>query len=428
MTTRRNFLKTTGTLAAFSIVPRNVLGKGFLAPSDVINLGFIGVGRQARGLQGRFLETKEINLLAACDVDKTKTENFTKELFVKNTKQILGEEKTLPQVYENYLELLDRKDIDGVVIATPDHWHAAIAIRAAEKGKDIYLEKPLTFTVAEGRALVNAVRKNNRVLQTGSMQRSGENFRKACELVRNGYIGEISEVRVTIGGPPKPVDFQPETVPSTMNWDMWLGPNQPHGYHHFLAPRLEDTFWGKWRYYKGFGGGDVTDWGAHMFDIAQWGLGMDESGPVELYPPTDPSAEQGMVFKYANGVKMIHHDFGKGNAVQFRGKEGIIEVSRSFFNVPDKLKDVQLKATDIKLGTPVGGNHYKDFLNAMRTRQKPLVDVETGHRTCTVCNIANIGYELRKPLKWNPQTEKFDDANANKMLSRKMREPYGVKI
>jgi predicted dehydrogenase len=424
---RRKFLQTAAAIAPFFIVPRHVLGRGFRAPSDTINLGYIGLGRQSNGLLNRFLDTKQVAVLAACDVDKLKTERF-QQWHAKSLERVPELAKHQIQVYEDYRELLDRKDLDAVVIATPDHWHAVQAIRAMNAGKDVYCEKPLTLTVAEGRAMVKTARRRDRVVQTGSMQRSDPNFRRACELVRNGYLGSIKEVKVTVGGPPVPVDFQSEQVPATLNWDLWLGPNQPHFYNHVLAPRLEDTFWGKWREYKGFGGGGMTDWGAHMFDIAQWALKRDESGPVDVTPPTDPKATRGLTYRYDDGVVMTHEDFGRGNAVRFIGTEGQMDISRGFFETtPGTLKTLELKSSDEKLPAPQ--NHYVDFLNAMRSRQKPICDVETGHRSATVCNIGNIAYELRRPLKWNPFKEQFEgDAVANGMLSRDLRKPFRMKV
>lgn len=424
---RRKFLQTAAAIAPFFIVPRHVLGRGFRAPSDVINLGYVGLGRQCNGLLNRFLDTKQVAVLAASDVDKLKVERF-QQWYAKGVERVPGTTKSEVQGYEDYRELLDRKDLDAVIIATPDHWHAVQAIRAMDAGKDVYCEKPLTLTVAEGRAMVNTARRRDRVVQTGSMQRSDKNFRRACELVRNGYIGQVKEIKVTVGGPPVAVDFQPEEVPVTLNWDLWLGPNNPHFYNHVLAPRLEDNFWAKWRDYKGFGGGGMTDWGAHMFDIAQWALKRDESGPVQVTPPADPKAMKGLVYRYDDGVVMTHEDFGRGNAVRFIGTEGQIDISRGFFETtPGTLKTMELKASDEKLPAPE--NHYVDFLNAVRTRQKPICDVETGHRSATVCNIGNIAYELRRPLKWNPVREKFEgDAEANALLTRDLRKPFRVKL
>jgi predicted dehydrogenase len=418
---RRKVLKNLAALPLFSIVPRHVLGRGFLAPSDRLGLGFIGCGRQAGGLLNNFMKTNEVVVRAASEVYQKKADRFV-ELHRKNSPD--GKPATELQLYKNYRELLDRKDIDAVIIATPDHWHAVQAVEALQRGKDVYCEKPLTLTVAEGRAVAQAVEKHKRVFQTGSMQRSWENFRKACELIRNGYLGEIKEVLVGVGSSPTPVDFKEEPIPAGLDWAMWLGPNPDHFYNNVLAPDIPETFWAKWRYYQGFGGGDMSDWGAHMFDIAQWALNMDRSGPVELTPPTAP-ANEGLVYRYDNGVTMKHQSFGRGKAVRFIGTEGQIDISRSFFDVPEKLKNLTLKSSDVKLPAPV--NHYVDFLNAIRTRQQPIADAETGHRTATVCNISNIAYQLRRPLRWNPKKEQFkNDKEANALLSRQLREPYAI--
>jgi len=423
---RRKFLKQAAAISSIFIVPRHVLGRGYLAPSDIIQFGFIGTGKQSEGLFKRFLDTKQIRLLAIADPNKLKVNRFA-DWHKKYYEETLKDQKhNVLATYENYLELLARKDIDAVAIITPDHWHAPMAIQAARAGKDIYGEKPLSLTVKEGRAMVDAVRKYNRVFQTGSMQRSWPNFRKACELVRNGYLGEIKEVLVNVGNPPIPIDYETEPTPDFINWPMWLGPNDPYGYHHFLSPRLEDTFWAKWRDYKPFGGGGMTDWGAHMFDIAQWGLGMDHTGPVLV----DATAQgmngneiRGLVYTYANGVVMKHTNFGKNNTVRFIGKEGQMDISRSIFEVPEKLKDLTLKSDDLKLPAPE--NHYLDFIHSIRSRSKPICDVETGHRTATVCNIGNIAYHVGRPLKWNPKKEKFKhDDEANALLTRKHWERY----
>ena len=425
---RRDFLKQAAAISSFFILPRHVLGRGFLAPSDVIQLGFLGAGKQSETLLKRFLDTKQARILAIADPHKLKLERFLgwHQKQYAEAEALKGQTVNEVQTYENYLEVLHRKDIDAAVIITPDHWHAVMAIQAARMGKDIYGEKPLSLTVKEGRAMVDAVRKNNRVFQTGSMQRSWPNFRKACELVRNGYIGTIKEVQVNIGNPPKVVDFEAEPLPDHLNWPLWLGPNDAHIYHHFLAPHLEDTFWAKWRDYIPFGGGGMTDWGAHMFDIAQWALDMDESGPVMVIPPsTVPESGEirGLEYHYGNGVVMKHFNFGINNAVRFIGTEGQIDISRQVFEVPEKLKDLELKGSDLRLPAPE--NHYLDFINAMRTRSKPICDIEIGHRTATVCNIGNIAYQLRRSLEWNPKKELFKkDKEANALLTRKHWEQY----
>jgi predicted dehydrogenase len=295
-----------------------------------------------------------------------------------------------------------------------------MAVDAAKAGKDIYCEKPLALTVAEGRAMVAATRKYNRVFQTGNMQRSWRNFRHACEMVSNGYIGEVKVVNVHVGGPVMACELPGEATPDYLNWDLWVGPSMYRSYSPVLSPPIDDNSWAMWRMYRDFGGGAITDWGAHMFDIAQWGLGMDKSGPVEFIPP-EKKAGLGLSMRYASGTIMNHVEWGEENAVQFLGSEGKIEVSRKFYRSDiNGLTEFKLKNSDTPLYR--SENHYQDWIDAIKTRTQPVSDVETGHRTATVCNIANIAYTLERPLKWAPSHEQFiDDDDANRMLTRSFR-------
>lgn len=421
---RRDFLKASAVISSFMIVPRHVLGRGYQAPSDMIPLGFIGCGRQSGGLRNRFLDTQETRIVAASDVYAVKLDSFvnaTNKWYTEKLGQ--GTYKAATGIGD-FRELLSRKDIDAVVIAAPDHWHAAMAVRAAEAGKDIYCEKPLALTVREGRAMVDATRKHNRVFQTGSMQRSAPEFTKAVQLVRSGAIGTVKKVYVNVGGPPKAWDLQAETKPDGLNWDLWMGPNETERpYNNALAPAMDATFWPKWRDYTEFGGGGMTDWGAHMFDIAQWGLNMDASGPTELVY-AEPG--QGLVYKYANGVEVVHRPIQGKQHCHFVGTDGEVFVARGELKTtPENLKDKTFDTADA--GVYVSTNHYKDFLNAIRTRKPPICDVEIGHRTASVCNIGNIAYGLGRSLKWDPAAEKFEgDKTANKLLGRSMRKEWKV--
>ena len=371
------------------------------------------------GLVRSLDECPETLVLAACDVDTIKLEAFKTAAETLNATKLEGGSQTV-DTYENYLELLDRKDIDAVVIVAPDHWHAKMAVDAAKAGKDIYCEKPLAATVAEGRAMVDAARKYDRVFQTGNMQRSWRNFRHACEMVSNGYIGEVKEINVSVGDPWMACELLAEPVPENLNWDLWVGPSLFRNYNAELAPPIESRSWANWRAYRGYGGGQVTDWGAHMFDIAQWAMGMDKSGPVEFIPP-EHGAKRGMKMVYENGVVMNHVDWGSFNAVQFLGSEGKIEVSRGFYRSDiEGLTELELKESDTALYT--SDNHYQDWIDAIKKRTRPVSDVETGHRTASLCNIVNIGYALERPLKWKPAHERFiDDDAANSMLTRPYR-------
>ncbi|WP_420146699.1 Gfo/Idh/MocA family protein [Spirosoma sp.] len=416
-TTRRTFLKKAATLSAFYIVPRHVLGRGYLAPSDQITVGFIGLGKQAGGLRNQFLKN-EARVVAACDVDQPKVVAFSEAVNKYYADKNEQESYKGFQQYDDYRKLLANKDIDAVVIATPDHWHSAIAIAAAKAGKDIYCEKPLSLTIKEGRDMVNATRKYKRVFQTGNMQRSWKEFRQAVELVRNGYIGQIKTINVNVGGPPRDFDLKEEPIPAGLNWDAWLGPNTiARPYNNVLNPVLGASFWGQWRDIRDFGGGGMTDWGAHMFDIAQWGLDMDNSGPTELMPGKDG---KGLIYTYANGVQMHHNPVEGKQFCQFIGTEGEIKVARGELTTPAKLKDQIIGEHEKHVY--FSDNHYKNFLDAIRSRKPPICDVEVGHRTASVCTLGNIAYQLGRPLRWNPVAEKFDgDPEANKLLSRPMR-------
>ena len=414
---RRKFItQAAAGAAAFTVIPRSVLGgKGYVAANDRINLGYIGLGKQSYTLLNSIGKCNETVVVAASDVFGGKLDLFIKAANENNKLKV----DTMVKGFEFYRELLEQKDIDAVVIASPDHWHAQMVVDAAKAGKDIYCEKPMALTIAEGRAMVNATRKYDRVFQTGNMQRSWRDFRHASELVYNGYIGDIKEINVSVGEPVKQCDLSTEEVPETLNWNEWIGPSLYRGYNKVLAPHIGDDNWAWWRGYRNFGGGLITDWGAHMFDIAQWALGMDESGPVEFNPPDVP-AKIGLSLKYSNGVVVNHKQWGEENAVQFIGTEGKIEVSRSFLRTtPASLAGMQINETDKQLY--YSDNHYEDWIDAMKTRTKPVSDVETGHRTSSVCNAINIAYELQRPLKWDPEKELFDDAYANMMISRPYR-------
>ncbi|NOR74155.1 MAG: gfo/Idh/MocA family oxidoreductase [Draconibacterium sp.] len=422
---RRNFIeKSVLGAAAFTVIPRHVMGgNGFVAANDRVNLGYIGNGKQIYTLLDSIGGCKETVAVAACDVFDSKLSTFIDAANKNNANKNID---VKVKGYHYYRELLERSDIDAVVIATPDHWHAQIVADAAKAGKDIYCEKPMALTVAEGRAMVNATRKYDRVFQTGNMQRSWRDFRHAVELVRNGYIGDIKEINVSIGEPIKQCDLPSEEVPEGLDWNEWVGPSLYRGYNKILAPTdAHKDPWGWWRGYRNFGGGLVTDWGAHMFDIAQWALDMDESGPVQFLPPSEPGQSHGLTMIYENGVRVNHKLWGTeddNNAVQFIGTDGKIEVSRSFLRTfPDKkLAKADLKDSDKRVY--YSDNHYQDWIDAIKKRSKPISDVETGHRTASVCNLTNIAYELQRPLLWNPEKEKFvGDSGADMMLDRAYR-------
>jgi predicted dehydrogenase len=422
---RRHFLKNAATtVAAVTVLPRFVLGgKGYISPSDKIRLGLIGTGKLSYGLMRRFVPLPLAEMVAACDVFKSKLENFKNETesFIKEE---TGKSKIQIDTYQDYRELLERNDIDAVIIATPDHWHAIQSIDAMRYGKDVYCEKPLSHTIEEGRTMVNTARNLDKIVQTGSMQRSWENFRKACTLVRNGYIGELKEIWVSVEDPPVPYNLEGQPVPEGLDWDFWLGPAPNCDYHEKLAPPLNKDFWPRWRDYEEFGGGNLADWGAHMFDIAQWGMGTDFTGPVKINPPENAAEKRGLTFEYKNGVKVIHKNFDRGYAVRFIGKDGKIDISRQFFDSkPKKIVDIEMKESDIQLYH--SDNHYGDWLNCIKTRRLPVADVEIGHRSASLCYLAAIGYKLNRTLSWNPELEIFpDDYRANMLLTKDYRAPW----
>ena len=430
---RRQFVgQTAKALTGFMIVPRFVLGgkkldgTKYIAPSDMVNLGFIGTGKQGRTLTNFFLKTGEIRIHSISEVYKAKAEltiNSIKTYYEKNP--TAGVFSDIP-VYNDFRELLAIKDIDAVVIATPDHWHAAMAVRAAEAGKDIYCEKPLSLTVREGRAMVNAARKHKRVFQTGSMQRSWKEFRQVAELIRNGYIGEVKSIKVNVGPPPTPFNLPEETIPEGLDWNKWLGPNAFTHFNSELAPPTSKDIFPNWRMYNEFGGGKVTDWGAHMFDVVQWALDMDHAGPSEVFGPD--ADHKFMTYKYPNGTIVTHEPWEWSNAIQFIGTEGEIKVQRGKVETtPSSLKDKVIGENEKHVYK--SENHYKDFLQAMRDRSKPICDVEIGHRTASMCNIGNIAYQLKRPLQWDAKKELFiNDNEANAKLGRTLNKEWGVKI
>jgi len=420
---RRSFLKIGGTALASApfILPSSVWAAE-TPPSERLTLGFIGIGTQARGLMNGFLKKKETRVVAVCDVDTIRRENGKKivdEFYAKDP--AASSNASNCHAYKDFRDLLARKDIDAVVVATPDHWHAIICLDAARAGKDIYCEKPLTQSIHEARSLVTAMRRRKRVFQTGSMQRSAKEFRTACELVRNGVIGKIKTVEVAIGGPGVPCDLPGETPEPGLDWDMWLGPAPIRPYHSDLSPRGVHKNYPNWRKYREYGGGMVTDWGAHHYDIAQWGLGMDDSGPVEIIPPGDRQAQYGAKLVYANGTEVLHKE---GNGVWFFGTEGKIYVNRGKFElwIGDRQKyktkeecdaAVTEYLSDSRIRLPRSTDHLADWLQCIRTRNRPICDVEIGARSVTVCHLVNLAYYHGQKMEWNPEKNLFIKGSGN---------------
>ncbi len=431
---RRQFIKrAAGTAAAAisfpHIVPASALGKaGDVAPSERITLGFIATGKQSKHLMRSFLNSPGTHVLAACDVDKLKLARGQKIVEDHYTEKS-GDTYKGCKTYGDFRELLARDDIDAVVISTPDHWHAITVIQSAIAGKDIFCEKPLSQTIAEARAMVNAVRRYGRVFQTGSMQRSDWHFRLGCELVLNGYIGQLQHVTVGVGGPPRDKSLPAELVPDYLDWDMWLGPALLRPYNSELSPHLSFDGFPNWRNHSSFGGGGMTDWGAHHFDLAQWGLGKDDTGPVEIIPP-DGRDHRVLTFKYADGATICHSSLDVGTGVTFLGSEGrvsatAVQGATSF--EPESLQRDYAHSVHTANDLYANKGHYEDFLDCVRTRRRPSADVEIGCRTVTLCHLGNIAYELKRPLRWDPDGEAFvDDPAADRFLDRARREPWSI--
>ncbi len=422
---RRDFVKNAATaVAAPIIVPASVLGRqDAKPPSEKITIGVIGVGYQARGHVEFLVRHPDVKVLAVCDVDTTRREGAKKIV-----DDWYSSDTTYKgcDAYNDYRELIARKDIDAVLIGTPDHWHVIPAVEAMKAGKDVYCEKPLTLTIAEAQVIIQVARKTKRVFQTGSQQRSDKEFRIACEAVRNGRIGKVKQVFVDVGGPSHPCDLPEETMEPGLDWNMWLGQAPERPYNSVLSPRGIHSHFPNWRAYREYSGGGMTDWGAHHFDIAQWGLGMDESGPVEIIPPDDPKAESGVRYLYANGVEMIHSghkdpDGETRGGVHFVGENGIVFVNRGQLKSwPENIVTEPLGASETPLYKSPG--HHQDWFDCIKSRKRPICDVEIGARSVTVCHLGNLVYWNRRKLRWDPKKWRFPgDREANKWLDRERR-------
>ena len=443
---RRDFLKVSALGAAAGLVLPSGLVHAAPAPATrksangKIGMGFIGLGQQAMYLLNGFMSMDDVRVIAGCDVYDIKRDRFVKR--VTQYYQGKGEKKVKVDVYEDYQDLLARPDIDAVVIATPDHQHAVIAIAACKAGKDVYLEKPLTLTVYEGQQLVKAVRKYNRILQVGSQQRTSEEFIHAANLAREGELGTIRKLKVYVGRnnvnptspAPAPCNLPRMAVPAGLNWDKWLGPLPTSVYYHsdldpIVSDEHDEQLWGAWRWYKVSGGGLMTDWGAHMFDVAQWALGKDGSGPMQIIPP-GYSYYDHLTYKYDNGVIVTEEPFdGTTPGVQIYGDDGWVKVSRGKFEASDKKFDMGASVGDdtVPYETKVG--HHRIFIESVKSRIDPNVPVETGHTSCTVCNLGNIAMELGRPVVWNPIVQKFmHDEEATRLLHYDYRPGYSLEV
>lgn len=433
---RRDFLKksvfTTGAiLGAPLFMPMSVLGKN--SPSNRITFGCIGVGRMGRGDLTEILNFDDVQVIAVCDVDDWRLENAKNQVEEHYRLKKKSGSYNGCDVYRDFRELVSRSDIDAVIICTPDHWHALHALEAARTGKDIFLQKPLTFTIAEGRLLSDTVNRFGRVLQVGSQQRSDARFRFAAELVRNGRIGRLHTVKVGFGKDPFTGIHPVKPVPEELDYAMWLGP-APY------VPYIEERIHPQksydrpgWLRADDYCCGMITGWGSHHVDSAHWGMDTETTGPVVIDGRADYS-ESGLwdvhgafriEYTYGNGVKLIctHNEVNKQGVV-FEGTEGWVYVKRGLIDAePKSLLDEKIGPDEINLTK--SSNHKRNFIECIKTRQEPVAPVEIGHRSGSACILGYISMKLNHKLTWNPEEEIFrDDEAANRMLSRPYRSPW----
>ncbi|PIB93307.1 Gfo/Idh/MocA family protein [Caulobacter sp. FWC2] len=444
--TRRSVI--AAGIAFPTIVPATVFGQN--APSNRINIGVIGVGRIARVHDmAETFKYDHAQILAVCDVD-SKRLALGKQLVDETYSKKYGRPWDSARAYGDYHELLAAKDLDAVIVATPDHQHAILAVHAVKAGKDVYLQKPASLTIAEGRTMADAVAASGRILQIGSQQRSDSpwpQFRRACELVRNGRIGQLKHVEVGLPGDPSGPEAPQQPIPANLNYDAWLG-STPEAYYTEMRVHPQGSFDRPgWLRCEQFGAGMITGWGAHHVDTAHWGMDMEHSGPVEIWGSAEfPTSGLWNVHgkflthaRYANGVTMdISGDFPNG--VKFIGTEGWIFVARDAAVTASDPNFGQKPSPGLSASNPailtgvIGPNEihlrksaeqHGDWLDSIRSRKPPSAPAEVGHRACSTCLLHHAAMKTGRHLKWDPKAERFigDDA-ANALLSRPQRKPY----
>jgi predicted dehydrogenase len=423
-TSRRYFLKTAScVLASPLIVPQSVLGQvGRPSPNERITLACIGVGGMGTGNLRSFLQDERVQVVAICDVDAN---HRKRGLGIAKLKESDGS--------EDFRSIVERKDIDAVMVATPDHWHALITLALAKAGKDIYCEKPLAASIAEGRLVSETVRRENRVLQCGTWRRSGAHVRKACELVRNGYIGDLKRIEVAVPG-----EFAirggytglegPQPVPPELNYSMWLGPAPEAPY---TAARCPFNF----RWVMDYAPGYITDWGAHFLDVAQWGHGSDHTAPVGVTARNVKKRERGIYdapeqflieYVYADGVEMsmVATSDSKQWGTRFVGSKGWVFTENERLEAdPPELLRVRIKDQETRLY--VSANHHRNFMDCVRSRKVTAAPAEAAHRAASCCHLGTVAAVLKRELKFDPVAEQFPgDQEANRLLARPMRAPW----
>ncbi|HOX38153.1 MAG TPA: Gfo/Idh/MocA family oxidoreductase [Candidatus Brocadiia bacterium] len=417
--TRRTFLRAAAS-AAFApyVITSTALGKGGVPPaSERITMGCIGTGNMGMGDMMIFLGHGDCRVVAVCDVDAARARDAAQRTNLRYRDKGCA-------VHRDFRELLARKDIDAVCIATPDHWHAIPTIMAAKAGKDIFCQKPLSLTIEEGRAMSDAVKRYRRVFQCGSQQRSSWEFRFACELVRNGRIGKLHTIRTGLYPGPRTGIQKPQPVPPGFDYDMWLG-QAP------CAPYTPSRCHGSFRYIFDYSGGNMTDFGAHHNDIAQWGNGTELTGPVEIEGRGD-FPKEGLFntavhfhveYTYADGTMLICDDHHP-NGVLFIGTEGSVYVDRGVLR-PDPPSLIRSEIGPGELHLYKSPGHHLNFLECARSRKETVAPAEVAHRSATICHLGNMAMLLGRKLRWDPGRERFvNDPEADRLIGRPMRSPW----
>lgn len=432
---RRGFLKRAagaGAVAAFpTIVPSTVFGQS--APNGRIGIGLIGNGLMMKSHRTKMLRRDDVQVQAVCDVHYGHLQEAQKAVEDYYEKQRKGTYKGCAGIH-NFEEVLERDDIDAVFVVTPDHWHAPISVMAMRSGKDVYVQKPMTLTIVEGRIMSDVSKQYGRILQVGSQQRSEWQFRKAVRLVRNGMIGKVKEAYAQLGrfGPPQTLPEQP--IPEGFDYDRWLGPTPWYPYNE---ERVKGNYGGGWRRFYDYGSRKNGDWGAHHFDIIQWALGMDDSGPVEFIPKGYKDTQY-QTHIYANGTTVLRdHPTKNRQMIQFVGEKGEVCVSRGgrLETTPAELKDYDFgeekeTLSDVPEGYKgpwiyVSNNHEDNFIECVKTRKQNICPAEVGHRTATIGHLCGIAERLKRPLKWDPEKEEIiGDPEASRWMDRPRRAPY----
>jgi len=450
---RRKFLKTTSAAASAivipTIVPSSVFGKN--APSNKIQIGQIGCGRIARGHDLPSTMRYDIaRVIAVSDVDSNRMKDGKKMVEEFYAKKEESNQAIDVKMYGDYKDMLLNPDIDAVIISTPDHWHAQPAIEAALAGKDIYLQKPTSLTIAEGRMLSDIAQSKGTILQLGTQQRSSDQFRIAAELVRNGRIGKLHTVKIGLPGDPPGPEAAEMPIPEHLNYDMWLG-ETPYVYYTEIGVHPQEGY-GRpgWLRREQFGAGMITGWGQHHFDSAAWGMDTEYTGPVSLeavaeFPKSglwDVHGDFMVKAEYENGITM-YTSGGYPNGIRYEGEDGWIFVSRGSYTatasdpVAKERSNKALNASDPEILTSeISENEihlyrseeqHGNWLDCIQSRKEPISPIEIGHRTCSVCLLSHIAMKLPGKLHWDPEKEQFiNDDEANAMLSRPQRSPYGT--